>query len=372
MNPLCQVIIEFGTLEDLKKLIESRGNNTAIISDRFTCEIWGISGNCENAAERGCVWISVVPANPTQENIIDAIGELNGAEISEIIAIGGGSSIDLAKALSAFYYLFDKKIPSVQDINSAMESKSYAPCHRPIGIIAVPSTSGTGSELTKWATVWDMDKSQKYSIEDASLYAKKALIIPELTVSLPAKLTLATALDALCHASEAFWAKATTPITGDIACRAIDIIMENLKPCLNDPQNLRYRERLACGSVLAGIAFSQTRTTACHSISYPITMRYGVMHGLACALTLDPVSKLNRSSIPNAGLLFDTYERHGGLKTWLGDVCSGIVDLSLKGFGIREEEIGSIAGAAFTKGRMDNNPVELTLDQVYDILRQVF
>ena len=189
---------------------------------------------------------------------------------------------------------------------------------------------------------------------------------------MPPKLTLATALDALCHASEAFWAKATTPIIGDIACRAIDIIMENLKPCLNDLQNIYYRERLACGSVLAGIAFSQTRTTACHSISYPITMRYGIIHGLACALTLYPVSMLNKGAFPNSSLLYDTYKRHGGLKTWLDDVCSGVVNLSLKGFGIAEEDIGSITEAVFTKGRMDNNPVDLKPEQVYDILKQVF
>ena len=372
MNPLCQVTIEFKTLADLKSLIDKCGAGTAIISERFTTDIWRITGNCENAVDRGSAWISRVSANPTQASIIDAIKGLNGADVSGIIAIGGGSSIDLAKTLSAFYYLFNKKAPTVDDINSAMVNKSYASSNMTVDITAVPSTSGTGSEVTKWATVWDIDKSQKYSIDDVSMYAKKALIIPELTVSLPAKLTLATALDALCHASEAFWAKATTPIVGDIACRAVDIIMENLKPCLNDLENLHYRERLASGSVLAGIAFSQTRTTACHSISYPITMRYGVMHGLACALTLDPVSKINRGAFANSSLLFDIYKRHGGLKSWLDDVCSGIADLSLRSFGVGEEEIMSIAEAAFTKGRMDNNPVDLTRDEVYDILRQVF
>lgn len=371
MNELCPVEIKFADIEYLKRLLRDSAADTVVIADKMTCGIWGIAGVL-NDRGGSIVWIDSIPSNPTQADVLNALRAVGDREPSQIITIGGGSSIDLAKALSAFRYMFDGAAPTVESITAAMKDKSYTADHRMIDIIAVPSTSGTGSEVTKWATVWDVNKVSKFSIESPALYARQALIIPELTASMPAKLTLSTALDALCHASEAFWAKHTNPVVKEFSCRAIDIIMTNLKPALLDPANIEYRKKLAMGSVLAGISFGQTHTTACHSISYPITMNYGVMHGLACVLTLDAVSKINRPATEDADMLFDIYAKHGGLAAWLNDVCEGIVTLRLSAFGIPEEAIELIARNTFTKGRMDNNPVDITEEQVVGILRTVY
>lgn len=370
MNELCPIEIKFADINYLKDLLRGAGENTVVISERHTSDLWGITPDIEGNG--ALVWIDSVPANPTQADIVSALLAVGEREPGVIIAIGGGSSIDLAKALSAFRFLFGGEMPTTGMITDAIKSKSYAAPHRMIDIIAVPSTSGTGSEVTKWATVWDVNKVSKFSIECRSLYPKQALIIPELTASMPPKLTLATALDALCHASEAFWAKQTTPLVQELSHRAIDIIMTNLKPALIAPADIKLRLNLAKGSILAGIAFSQTHTTACHSISYPITMAYGVMHGLACALTLDAASGINRPAVGEADMLFEVYEKHGGLKAWLDDVSEGIVKLSLSGLGIPREAIADITKNTFTKGRMDNNPVDLTEEQVAAILESVY
>ena len=126
------------------------------------------------------------------------------------------------------------------------------------------------------------------------------------------------------------------------------------------------------GALLAGIAFSKTHTTACHSISYPITMRYNVPHGLACAFSLDAVSQLNRPAMEDADMLFGVYEKYGGLKQWMNDVYKNVVSLRLRDYGIPLTGIEEIVNDAFTKGRMDNNPVDLTPDQVCRILCNVY
>lgn len=373
MKALCPINIKFETLAYLESLLADCTRPTVVLCDRVTGNIWGLSQIIERKEKDGAmVWIDGITANPTQADICHALEKVGTFEPAQILAIGGGSALDLAKALSVFRYYFKGSRPTVEAVTEAIKSKAYLRADRVIDLVAVPSTSGTGSEVTCWATIWDQNKESKFSIEAPFLYPKQALIIPELTLSLPPLLTLSTALDALCHASEAFWAKESTPIVKDIACRAIDIIMGNLKQCLSAPNNIKHRKALARGSVLAGIAFSNTHTTACHSISYPITMGYGVMHGLACALTLEAVAQINRGAIEDADLLFEVYEKHGGLRHWLDEVCDGLVRLRLSSFNIPQDALDDIVKRTFTKGRMDNNPVDLTENQVYSILQSVY
>ena len=120
--------------------------------------------------------------------------------------------------------------------------------------------------------------------------------------------------------------------------------------------------------MLAGLAFSQTRTTACHSISYPMTMLYGVPHGLAAAMTLAQVAEKNRGHFENDGELFAVFAPYGGIQHWLDTVCGGVVSLRLSGFGIAPDQIETLAEHSFTGGRMDNNPVDLTGEDVRTIL----
>ena len=169
-----------------------------------------------------------------------------------------------------------------------------------------------------------------------------------------------------------FWAKSTTYLVKDVALRAIELILTNLPKVLVDPQNLTLRTAMCRGALLAGMAFAKTRTTACHSISYPITMLYGVEHGLVCALTLDAVAKINREKTFLADDLFELLEKHGGLRYWLDKTASGIVPLRLSAFGIPKTGIDQIVQGTFTKGRMDNNPVDIPPETVKEILLSVY
>lgn len=373
--PFCSVEVEFSNMQGLHDLINhcDASKRTLVVCDAFTTDIWGITEDIKKGIAAGhLAWVDKCPGNPTQQDILDALDRVGDLQPEQILAIGGGSTIDLAKAVSAFYYLYYGRKVSLEEITQALKDKAYTQPHRFIDIIAVPSAAGTGSEVTRFATIWDVNKVSKFSIDCQENYAKKNVVIPELTLTLPARLTLSTGLDALCHATESFWAKPTNYLVKDIALRAIDLIMTNLPKVLADLQNLELRTAMCRGALLAGMAFAKTRTTACHSISYPITMQYGVEHGLACALSLDAVSKINREKTVLADDLFAVFEKHGGLRNWLDKTSAGIVELRLSALGVPKEGIDEIVKGTFTKGRMDNNPVDISPEQVKEIILSVY
>lgn len=374
-TPFCSVEIEFGNMQTLRDLINAHedGERIAVVCDRFTTDMWEVTDLIEAGIKTGnMAWIDKCPSNPTPKEVVRAMEIVGDLKPTQILAIGGGSTIDVGKAISAFYYMFEGQKLTEDMVLEALKSKSYNEPHQFIDIIAVPSTAGTGSEVTQFATIWDMENGAKYSIDTAYNYAKKAYMIPDLTLSMPLRGTLSTGLDALSHAIEAFWAKPTTYVVKDVAIRAIDMIMTYLPQVLKDPGNLELRTAMTRAALLSGMSFARTRTTACHSMGYPITMQFGLEHGFACALTLDAVSKINREKTVLADMLFEVFEKYGGLQHWIDETCDGIVRLRLKEFGVKKEEIDDIVKGTFTKGRMDNNPVDISQEQVKEILLSIY
>ena len=291
-----------------------------------------------------------------------------------VIAIGGGTSIDFAKAISALYEYTDNGNITVEQIVDIITSKKYLDNINYIPIIASSTTAGTGSDCTKWATIWDYDNTKKYSIDADYLYPRESWLIPELTLTLPESLTLSTALDALSHACEAYWSVSTNKIVQVLSRDAIRLIVEYLPKVLDDMNNLEYRKKVYMGAFFAGLAFSNTRTTACHSISYPLTLLYGIPHGYAVALTLAEVLRRNKDYIEDYDLFMDAWNATSidDIDKWIDDVSTGIQTLKLRAFGVREDEIDDIIKLTFTGGRMDNNPIVFDESEVRDILSNVY
>src|SRR3989338_2597786 len=156
--------------------------------------------------------------------------------------------------------------------------------------VAIPTTAGTGSEVTMWATVWDHDKKRKLSLSRKAMYPDYAIVDPELTSDLPPRLIAETGMDALSQAVEAFWAIASNPTSDDYAREAIPLIMDNIvkryQAVSSVEDNLEARTALSLGSLTAGRAFSNTRTTGVHSVSYPLTLRFNVSHGRSVGMLL--------------------------------------------------------------------------------------
>lgn len=291
-----------------------------------------------------------------------------------IIAIGGGTTIDFAKAISALYEYSDEGKISVDEVVDLITSKKYLENTNSIPIIASSTTAGTGSDCTKWATIWDYDNTKKYSIDADYLYPVESWLIPELTLTLPQRLTLSTGLDALAHACESYWSVSTNKIVQILARDAISLIVNYLPLVLKDNNNLEYRKKVYHGAFFAGLAFSNTRTTACHSISYPLTLLYGIPHGFAVSLTLTEVLKRNKDYIQDFDLFLDSWnaESIDDITKWIESISEDIQILKLSEFDVKKEEIEDIIKLTFTGGRMDNNPIVFDEKEVKDILETVF
>lgn len=311
-----------------------------------------------------------IPHNPAVEDVAALLTRLREQpfEPSAILAVGGGSCIDLAKAAGALYHLV--RAPGVQAVREAIQAKAYLMPHILIDVLAMPTTAGTGSEVTRWATVWDPQLSRKLSVDHPQGFPRAAVLVPEWTLGMGAELTLSTGLDALSHAMEAYWAVARNPLSQELALAAVGKIRTALPLALAAPDDLPARTELCLGSLLAGLAFSQTRTTACHSMSYPLTLLKGVPHGFAAALTLASVLRRNGAAVPEMGRLTALFDGDGGFEAWLAYAARGVKGLALRDYGVTEADLGAIVDAAFTAGRMDNNPVAFTPEDVRGILEE--
>ncbi len=225
-----------------------------------------------------------------------------------LVAVGGGSVIDTAKALA---------------VTAPREPDADAPGHfahlakhlaigtvfapaRAIPLIAVPTTAGTGSEVTGWATVWDRQAGRKYSLALAETWPEAALIDPTLALTLPVGPTLSSGLDALSHALESIWNANHNPVSDALAVSAAQQVMAVLPPLMKDTGNLSLRTGMSQAAVMAGLAFSNTRTALAHSISYPMTLEHGLPHGLACSFSLPLVLELAIGASPSRDRVLET------------------------------------------------------------------
>ena len=206
------------------------------------------------------------------------------ADCETVVAIGGGSAIDTAKALmvGTASGRFDELLALLAT------GKPFVP-HRVKSLIAVPSTAGTGSEVTPWATIWEQAANRKHSLHLAETWPEAALVDPDLMLTLPASVTVQSGLDALSHALESIWNVNANPISDTHAAAAAREVMATLPALLENLSDRKLRSRMALAALKAGLAFSNTKTALAHSISYEMTLRYGLPHGIACSFTLPMV-----------------------------------------------------------------------------------
>ena len=200
-------------------------------------------------------------------------------EIDYIVAIGGGSVIDTAKVLAAFKS--NKKY-----LEDFIRSKKKPIVNNTLKIVAIPTTSGSSSELTCWATIWDYEKKSKYSLSHKTLYPRIAILDPLLTITKTKKLTISTGLDALSHSLESIWNINANPISSSYAIPAAKLIINNLPLLINDLKNIKLRSSMVKACIKAGLAFFNTKTAIAHNLSYPITLEFGIQHGIASSFSL--------------------------------------------------------------------------------------
>lgn len=231
-----------------------------------------------------------IKENPNIEDLNDNIEKLGRAKFQAIIAFGGGSVIDASKVIRLG--LVNNGDYNVEEIieQSALHTKALQ-----VPLYVLPTTSGTGSEVTPFATVWDIKNKKKLSVCSNYTFPTEAYIDSELTDNLPNHISISTGLDSINQAAESIWNKNANPLTLDYATRSLKLSLHILKRRNINSFTKYDRDCLSEASLLAGLAISHTRTALCHSISYPLTAHFNVPHGLACAFTMPAVCSLNLS-----------------------------------------------------------------------------
>lgn len=273
-----------GSLCTLKKLLRhKRYGIVTYKSDYFSAICAEIA---DTVGKEAIHIIDGVEENPSIASLRVLCDEVTGLTTKPDvwIALGGGSAIDTCKVLCAGSGDFNKVHRFIL---------GEGEIENPTEFICIPTTSGTGSEVTCWATVWDPDNEKKYSLSDTSLYATAAILEPRLTRFLPRSITISSGLDALSHAMESLWNINRNPVSSLYAIEAIQELMTYLPKLAVDMNNLIAREKVQIAATLAGLAFSNTKTSIAHSISYAVTLEKGLSHGIACSFTLPAILRAN-------------------------------------------------------------------------------
>ena len=277
-NPV-KAIFGAGSFDRLPELIAGRSYAVVTYGEPYFA---GLVDRLEQAAGKATIVIDNVMANPDFPEVKVGCEQLSDLDaLPEVyIGLGGGSAIDTAKALATSggdWELLKEHLETEGDRADELQG----PC-----IIAVPTTAGTGSEVSIGAVIWDRANNGKWGVRTPNAYAEYAVVDPELTLSLPRDQTISTALDAMSHALESIWTVKRNLVTQPIAAQAARDVLKYLPALSDDLGNIDLRTRIANAAMLAGIALSQTRTSIAHKMSYPLTMHHGVPHGIACGFSL--------------------------------------------------------------------------------------
>ncbi len=273
-----------GSVKELPKFLKDKGfKSILIVTDGGLYKLGmadPILAACEQEGMKGCVYHDVVP-NPTIDNIEDGLALYKENDCDVIVALGGGSAMDCAKGIGARVARPNKTIPKMKGVLKV--GKKLPP------LVAIPTTSGTGSEATLAAVISNPETHEKYPINDPVLIPRYVVMDPDLTKSLPLHITSTTGMDALTHAVEAYIGGENTGRTKKDAVQAIRLINDNLKKAYDNGADLEARNNMQQAAYLAGKAFTRAYVGYVHAVAHTLGGEYGVPHGLANAVILPVV-----------------------------------------------------------------------------------
>lgn len=297
--------------------------------------------------ERVCAVFSEVEQNPQLSGVIETVKLAREHGADAVIGIGGGSSIDTAKFAAAVALGEGEAIDYYR-------GKPFP--EKRLTIIAVPTTAGTGSEVTQVSVI--SHGTDKKTINNPVFMPVAAIVDPLLSSTVPPRTTMNTGLDALAHALEGYWSRNHQPISDLMAIESVRIILSNLETAYTDGSNMDARSAMAYASLLGGLSFALPKTAASHACSYPLSEDYHLPHGEACAFTLDSLVRINSDErleyLCHAVGLSGTdelAERIKMLKT-LGGLRSRLSELG-------DVDIDKLAADCAAHPLMNNNPVKM-------------
>ncbi|GAX89008.1 iron-containing alcohol dehydrogenase [Effusibacillus lacus] len=308
-----------------------------------------------------------VEPNPSVRTCEKAFALSQELKPDVLVGLGGGSAIDVAKVVGLL----------ATNGGRVVDYEGIDTFSQPIlPLIAIPTTAGTASEVTIFTVITDMERQYKLTIGGFKLAPRWALVDPLMTQTMPKPITASTGLDALVHAIESYTSRMAYPISKALAREAIRLISGNLRQAVYNGDQLEARDKMLMGSLLAGLAFNNTRLGNCHAMSHPVSAMFGVPHGVANSILIPHVMEFNAMAVPElfADIAEDMGENTQGLtimgKAWKS--VESVVQLSrdigipnrLSDFNVKSDKIQEMAQDAMKSGNILVNPRKTSMDDL--------
>lgn len=367
-----------GSFEKLGEEIKNKGYKALIISDEIMKKIGNVDACINNLKEQNIaseVYLGVT-SEPTDKFVEESLALFLETKCDVLVSIGGGSCIDTAKAVSVL-------ATNGGYIGDYMGEKKIAH-HAPIPHIAVPTTSGSGSEVTDVTVIDNTSTEVKMMIKQPAFLACTVIADPKLTLSCPKTVTAATGIDALTHAIEAYLSRLAHPMTDTLALSAMKLITQNLSKAYENGDDLDARENMTTGSLQAGIAFSNASVCLVHGMSRPLGVNFDIPHGVSNAMLLPVIMDASKDycidRLADLGEIFS----HEAIQMSREDaanfavksvknLCKKLEIPNLKTWGIDKERfdklIPKMAKDALDSGSPANNPWIPTKAEIENLYR---
>ncbi|WP_026376456.1 iron-containing alcohol dehydrogenase [Aestuariibacter salexigens] len=370
-----------GSIQQLPQILSELGViRPFIIADPIMAEL-GVTDKLKTMmAEQQIhadVFSNVMP-EPDDRSIIGAVEQVTRANADCLIAIGGGSAIDSAKAIALLAshggHIRDYKVP-------------YVIHQQSMPLIAIPTTAGTGSECTRVTVISDSESAEKMLCMGPGLMPKVAIIDYELTLTVPFRVAADTGIDALTHAIEAWVSKKANPYSDQQAIAAMRMISANLIDACTDADNRAAKEAMMLGASLAGIAFSNASVALVHGMSRPLGVHFHVPHGMSNAMLLPAITEFSLAGASQryadcarhmglANVDDDDASCHAALVTFLKKVNDTLHVPSMSEFGIAkgeyDDKLALMAKQALASGSPANNPLVPDENAMIELYKQVY
>ncbi len=371
------VIYGKGSLVRLGAEAEGLGRKAMLVTGRESLKRSGILGKIESTLRsKGIesVLFEGVESDPSIETVDLGTQRAIESGCEMIIAVGGGSVIDTGKAIAGM-------VTNGGSVREYLEGRKIS--RRPIPSILIPTTAGTGAEVTKNSVLTNRQKLYKRSIRHRWLIPTAAIVDPELTLSLPPSITASTGMDTLAQLIEPYTSRKSTPITDALAIYGIELVGRCLKRVVENGEDTDARAGMSLASLLSGMALANSGLGAAHALSHPLGAHWGVPHGVGCAILLPHVMEFN---LPAAR------EKYAAVARALGENVHGLgaeeagklaiehvrrlcreigIPSGLAEFGVRKEDLKTVA----TESRgssLRGNPIEPTDEELIALLGKAF
>ena len=355
----------WGAVEGLGPVVAQWGRRALLVTGRRALRQAGITDRVVallEAAEVDVVPFAEVEPEPEVGTCDRGRRLCREESIEVVVGVGGGSALDAAKVIAGLA----NELPDTREYHDGR-----TPTVAGLPFVAVPTTSGTGAEVTPNGVISDHERGLKKSIRHPSFLARSAVVDPELTLSLPPPVTAHSGLDALAHAVESYTSRNAWPLTEALSLRAVGLIARHLLRAYGDGRDREARTAMSAASLLAGLALANARLGIVHGLAHALGIRLGLPHGLICGVLLPHAVELNREV---------AWEKYEALSALIGVEVAEFTRSLLQEFGIApdlraagldSEQFPEMVAEAMASGSTRANPKEVTEEDVSRLLQAV-